>query len=207
MRRIVPRAAVFASIAVALSPAAASAAPPAPPKPHDVQEVQRLFERPGSLRVLPERVVAVEEVAAIVAVVEGLTPSDALARVTGSEQGTPEAAIASEASVQCSWSEWSLDRGVFPYHRWIVGQTYWCYHYGADITYRTSQTAARVDGVCSGSNAREWKVSGGVGYSWVVVHHEADFSCTTPWWFPLNDTLWMEPAFNSYGNSSMTRYS
>ena len=200
MRRIIPRAAALAAIAVALSPAAASAAPPAPPKPQDVREVQRLFERPGSLRLLPERVVTVEEVAAIAAVVEGLTPSDALARVTGSA-----AAIAAEASVQCSLSEWRLDRGVFPYHRWIVGQTYWCYHYGGDITYRTSQTSARVDGVCSGSNAREWKVSGGAGYSWVVVHHEADFSCTTPWWFPLNDSLWMEPAFNSYGNSSMTR--
>jgi hypothetical protein len=200
MRRIIPRTAALAAIAVALSPAAASAAPPTPPKPQDVREVQRLFERPGSLRLLPERVVTVEEVAAIAAVVEGLTPSDALARVTGSA-----AASAAEASVQCSLSEWRLDRGVFPYHRWIVGQTYWCYHYGGDITYRTSQTSARVDGVCSGSNAREWKVSGGAGYSWVVVHHEADFSCTTPWWFPLNDSLWMEPAFNSYGNSSMTR--
>ena len=97
--------------------------------------------------------------------------------------------------------------GTFPYHRWIIGQTYWCYHYGADITYRASQTAARVDGVCSGSNEREWKVSGGAGYSWVVVHHEADFSCATPWWYPLNDSLWMEPAFNSYGNTSMTRNS
>jgi hypothetical protein len=207
MRRIVPRVAAFAAIAVALSPAAASAAPPAPPKPQEVREAQRLFERPGSLRALPERIVAVEEVAAIAAAAEGLTPSDALARVTGSERTTPDAAIAAEASVQCSWSEWQLDRGVFPYHRWIVGQTYWCYHYGADITYRTSQTTARVDGVCSGGNAREWKVSGGAGYSWVVVHHEADFSCTTPWWFPLNDSLWMEPAFNSYGNSSMTRSS
>ena len=55
--------------------------------------------------------------------------------------------------------------------------------------------------MCSGSNARDWKVAGGAGYSSVVVHHEADFSCTTPWWFPLNDTLWMEATFDSYGNS------
>ncbi len=196
MRRIVPRAAAFASIVVALSPAAAPAAPPGPPTPQEVREAQRLFEQPGSLRLLPEHVVPVEVVAAIAAVAEGLAPSDALARVAGAEQ---------VAAVQCSSSEWRLDRGIFPYHRWIVGQTYWCYRYGADITYRVSQTAARVDGVCSGSNEREWKVSGGAGYSWVVVHHEADFSCTTPWWFPLNDSLWMEPAFNSYGNSSMTR--
>jgi hypothetical protein len=204
MRRIVPRMAAIASIAVALSPAAASAAPPAP-TPQELRAVQRLFERPGPLRVLPERTVAVEEVAAIVAAAEGLALSDAFARVKGTEQSTPDAAITAAESVQCSLSEWSLHRGVFPYHRWIVGQTYWCYRYGGDITYRASQTSARVDGVCSGSNAREWKVSGGTGYSWVVVHHEADFSCTTPWWFPLNDSLWMEPAFNSYGSSSMTR--
>ena len=162
------------------------------------REIKRLFEAPGSPRVLPARVVPVEEVAAIAAATEGLPQSDALARVTGSEQG---ASIAAAEVVHCSSTEWRLDRGVFPYHRWIVGQTYWCYRYGADITYRTSQTAARVDGVCSGNNPREWKVSGGAGYSWVVVHHEADFSCATPWWFPLNDSLWMEPAFNSYGNA------
>jgi hypothetical protein len=208
MRRIVPRAAAIVSIAVVLSPAAASAAPPAPPKPQEAREIQRLFERPGSLRMLPERLVSVEEVAVVAAAAEGLTPAEALARVTGSDQDAPEAANVTTADwVQCSWTEWRLDRGTFPYHRWIVGQTYWCYNYGADITYRASQTAARVDGVCSGSNEREWKVSGGAGYSWVVVHHEADFSCATPWWYPLNDSLWMEPAFNSYGNSSMTRNS
>jgi hypothetical protein len=205
MRKIVPRLAAFLAVAAALSPAAASAASPAPPTPQELRDVQRLFERRGPLRALPERIVSVEEVAAIAATAEGLTPSAALARVTGSEQSAPEAAIAAAEAVQCNFSEWSLHRGVFPYHRWITGQTYWCYRYGGDITYRASQTSARVDGVCSGSNEREWKVSGGAGYSWVVVHHEADFSCTTPWWFPLNDSLWMEPAFNSYGNSSMTR--
>ena len=95
---------------------------------------------------------------------------------------------------------------MFPYHRWVVGQTYWCFNYGGAITYRSSNTAARVDGVCSGSNARDWKVAGGAGYSSVVVHHEADFSCTTPWWFPLNDTLWMEATFDSYGNAWLSRW-
>jgi hypothetical protein len=218
MRRIVSRSVVIASvviasIAIVLSPAAASAAPPAPPAqpapptPRETQEIRRLFEQPSSLILLPERPVSVEEVAAIAAAAEGLTPTDALARVSGSAPGTPEAAIAAADAVSCSGFEWTLHRGTFPYHRWIVGQTYWCYHYGADITYRASQTAARVDGVCSGSNEREWKVSGGAGYSWVVVHHEADFSCATPWWYPLNDSLWMEPAFNSYGSTSMTRNS
>jgi len=54
---------------------------------------------------------------------------------------------------------------------------------------------------------RDWKVAGGAGYSWVIVHHEADFSCATPWWYRLNDTLWMEAQFDSYGNAWLTRTS
>ena len=139
MRRTVSRSAVIVSIAIVLSPAAASAAPPAqpaPPTPRETQEIRRLFEQPSSLRLLPERPVSVEEVAAIAAAAEGLTPTDALARVSGSDPGTLEAAIAAAEAVSCSGFEWTLQRGTFPYHRWIVGQTYWCYH-----TAPTSPTA------------------------------------------------------------------
>jgi len=165
------------------------------------KEALRLFEASPVTVLVSQRAVPVEEVAMIAAEAEGIEPSTATARVGGTDS-----AFAASA-VNCSWAEWQTARGIFPYRRWIVGQTYWCYEYGGAITYRASNTAARVDGVCSGSNARDWKVSGGAGYSWVVVHHEASFSCATPWWYPLNDTLWMEPAFNSYGNTSMTRRS
>ena len=203
MRPIALRAAVVVSIAVALSPAPASAKPPGTPDPQEVREVQRLFESRGAARILAQRVVSIEEVAAIASATEGLAAADALARVAGVE---PSAASLA-AAVTCYWVEYSHSRGVFPYHRWVVGQTYWCFQYGGAITYRSSNTSARVDGVCSGSNARDWKVAGGAGYSWVVVHHEADFSCTTPWWFPLNDTLWMEATFDSYGNAWLSRWS
>lgn len=200
MRRILPCVAALASLAVALSPAAASAALHAPPKPPEAREAQRLFDSRGGARVLAQRVASVEEVAAIASATEGLTAADAHALVSGR---SPDASVA--APVSCYSVEYQFSRGLFPYHRWIVGQTYWCFHYGGAITYRTSNTSARVDGVCSGSNARDWKVAGGAGYSWVVVHHEADFSCATPWWFPLNDTLWMEATFDSYGNAWLSR--
>jgi hypothetical protein len=203
MRPIALRAAVVLSIAVALSPAPASAKPPGTPSPQEVREVQRLFESGGAARILAQRVVSIEEVAAVASATEGLAAADALARVTGVDPGATSIA----AAVTCYWVEYSHSRGVFPYHRWVVGQTYWCFEYGGAITYRSSNTSARVDGVCSGSNARDWKVAGGAGYSWVVVHHEADFSCTTPWWFPLNDTLWMEATFDSYGNAWLSRWS
>jgi hypothetical protein len=203
MRPIALRAAVVVSIAVALSPAPASAKPPGTPNPQDAREAQRLFESPGGARILAQRVASIEEVAAVASATEGLTAQDAVARVTGLEPGATSVA----AAVTCYSVEYSHSRGVFPYHRWVVGQTYWCFQYGGAITYRSSNTSARVDGVCSGSNARDWKVAGGAGYSWVVVHHEADFSCTTPWWFPLNDTLWMEATFDSYGNAWLSRWS
>lgn len=191
--------AILASVAFALSPAIASARPPGTPQPQEVQpqEVQRLFEQPGPVRMYPERAVEPEQVAASAASAEGISALEALARIEGSD--------ATAAAVECRAVEYALHRGTFPYHRWITGQTYWCFNYGGTITYRSSGTSARVDGVCSGSNPRDWRVSGGAGYSWVVVHHEADFSCATPWWYRLNDTLWLEATFDSYGNAWISR--
>ncbi|MBA2462138.1 MAG: hypothetical protein H0V45_10320 [Actinobacteria bacterium] len=188
--------------ALGLVPATASATAASTPKPHDKEqrEVARLFDAAEYTRIVADRPVAVEEVVALAAEAEKLQPSEALERVTGRAEIT----AATTASVFCRAVEWEHHRGIFPYHRWIVGYTYWCYQYGGDITYRASNTSARVDGVCSGSNERDWRISGGAGFSWVVVHHEASFSCRTPWWYTLNDTLWMEPAFNSYGSTYMT---
>lgn len=170
-------------------------------KTDEAKEAKRLFEAAPVTTLVAQRPASIEEVAAIAAEAEGLDAAAAEARVKGA--ASPDAR-AGELAVYCNWTEWQNGRGIFPYRRWIVGQTYWCYQYGGAITYRASNTAARVDGVCSGSNARDWRVAGGAGYSWVIVHHEADFSCATPWWYRLNDSLWMEPAFNSYGNTSMT---
>lgn len=174
----------------------------------EAKEAKRLFEAAPFTTLVAQRPASIEEVAAIAAQAEGLDSEQARARVTGAtgtDAAASPAAAVTAAAVYCSWTEWQHGRGIFPYRRWIAGQTYWCYEYGGAITYRASNTAARVDGVCSGRNARDWRVSGGAGYSWVVVHHEADFSCATPWWYPLNDSLWMEPAFNSWGSTSMTR--
>lgn len=128
------------------------------------------------------------------------TPAQ-VARATGRRTA---AAVSAE---RCWYTEWKHDRGVFPYWRGVYQGTYWCAIYGSHITYRTSNTWTRVNGVCSQNGAvGQWKVVGGAGYSYVVVHSEASFSCRTPWWFPLNDNLWMEPAFNAWGNTSMSRY-
>lgn len=202
------RAAVVLTLAVVLAPASAWAKPPGSPnqpRPHEEKEIQRLFDQPGFAGIVSARAVSVEEVSALAAEAEGVSPAAAFARVTGAEASV--AGASTLASTSCSVVEYATHRGIFPYHRWVSGQTYWCYYYGGAITYRSSSTSARVDGVCSGSNARDWRVAGGAGYSWVIVHHEADFSCATPWWYRLNDTLWMEAQFDSYGNAWLTRTS
>lgn len=205
MRTLPLRAAVVLMLAVVLVPASASAKRPGSPNPHQEKEVQRLFEQPGFAGIVSTREVSVEEVSALAAASEGLSLTAARARVTGVEATV--AGGSTTASTRCNVVEYATHRGIFPYHRWVSGQTYWCYYYGGAITYRSSSTSARVDGVCSGSNARDWRVAGGAGYSWVIVHHEADFSCATPWWYRLNDTLWMEAQFDSYGNAWLTRTS
>lgn len=207
MRTLPMGAAIVLTLAAVLAPASASGKPPGSPnqpKPQEQKDVQRLFEQPGFAGIVSARDASVEEVSALAAEAEGLSPAAAIARVTGAAATVPGASTLATA---CRVVEYATHRGVFPYHRWVSGQTYWCYYYGGAITYRASNTSARVDGVCSGSNARDWKVAGGAGYSWVIVHHEADFSCATPWWYRLNDTLWMEAQFDSYGNAWLTRTS
>lgn len=204
-------------IALVLAALALVAAPSAGAGNHEkknekesrAKEVKRLFEA-APVTTVSTRPVSVEEVARIAAQTEGIGLAEAVARVSGAgatAKAAGTAAATAAATVYCSSVEWQSGRGIFPYRRWIAGQTYWCYVYGGAITYRASNTAARVDGVCSGSNPREWRVSGGAGYASVVVHHEADFSCRTPWWYPLNDSIWIEPGFNSYGGTWMNRQS
>lgn len=208
MRTLPLRVAVVLTLAAVLAPASASAKPPgspSQPKPQEAKEVQLLFEQPGFAGIVSARDASVEEVSALAAEAEDISPAAAVARVTGAAAAVAGASLL--ATTSCRVVEYATHRGVFPYHRWVSGQTYWCYYYGGSITYRASSTSARVDGVCSGSNARDWRVAGGAGYSWVIVHHEADFSCATPWWYRLNDTLWMEAQFDSYGNAWLTRTS
>lgn len=101
----------------------------------------------------------------------------------------------------CWYAEPWQSRGVFPYWRKHIAATYWCAEYGNYITYRRTNQRPDVNGVCSHTGHSHWRTSGGIGYSWVKIHAWMSFSCPTPYpWFELNDTLWMNPAFNVWGN-------
>jgi hypothetical protein len=90
--------------------------------------------------------------------------------------------------------------GVFPYERNHHAATYWCAVYAQYLTYRRTDTRGAPNGFCSATGTGSWKMGGGVYYRWVKVHTWSSFSCPTPWWWTLNDTLWMNIAYNVWGN-------
>ena len=90
--------------------------------------------------------------------------------------------------------------GVFPYERNHQAATYWCAVYAQYLTYRRTDTRGSTNGFCSTTGTGSWKMGGGVYNRWVKVHTWSSFSCPTPWWWSLHDTLWMNIAYNVWGN-------
>ena len=207
MRTLPLRVAVVLTLAAVLAPASASAKPPGPPsqpKPQEAKEALRLFEQPGFAGIVAARDASVEEVSALAAEAEGLSPAAAVARVTGAAARSP-AHRARDRGLPCRRVRHSSRHLPVP----PLG-------FRADVLVlllrrddhlpREQHVGAGRRGVLGRQRAR-LEGRGGAGYSWVIVHHEADFSCATPWWYRLNDTLWMEAQFDSYGNAWLTRTS
>jgi hypothetical protein len=90
--------------------------------------------------------------------------------------------------------------GIFPYERSHHAATYWCAVYGQYLTYRRTDTRGDTNGFCSTTGTGSWKMGGGVYNRWVKVHTWSSFSCPTPWWWSLHDTLWMNIAYNAWGS-------
>jgi hypothetical protein len=170
-----------------------------PPTPQEAARERARFDaRPSTPVIVADRRVSAAE---------------ATSGAIGPSYGTVELATAGgapstyseEGSVtgQCRYVEYRHDRGIVPFERAHHAGTYWCYVYNNRITYRRTNTWGRATGLCSTTDARNWKIGGGAGYRWVKVHSEAWFSCPTPWWYTLNDSLWMQIAYNVFGNSAV----
>lgn len=101
----------------------------------------------------------------------------------------------------CRTVTWKHSKGIWPYYRAIFQQTRWCWNHRI-VTYRSSTSWTDVNGVCRTSGGPwTWKTAGGVGYSYVDVRTEAEFACRTPWWFHLNDHLWMVLRYTAWGDT------
>jgi hypothetical protein len=116
---------------------------------------------------------------------------------------SPFAADSTEGSAggnACWYLALANGLGIFPYERTHHAATYWCAVYGQYLTYRRTDTRGDTNGFCSTTGTGSWKMGGGVYERWVKVHTWSSFSCPTPWWWSLHDTLWMNIAYNVWGN-------
>jgi hypothetical protein len=166
-------------------------------RPLDPAVAQALASTPGSsgTSAVPvskqEALAAMEQPGADVALAPGYA--------------TPQLAVA--ASTGCtayqSWRSW----GTWPYDQQVYDHTYYCVVTGSHITSRS--TSVSTGGTLCGTESRSnWIVSGGIGYSWMVVHAEARFSCPTviPW-VTIHPTDWLETSYNAWGNAAQVNHS
>jgi hypothetical protein len=121
------------------------------------------------------------------------------------EYATPELAVAAATGCAAyqSWRSW----GTWPYDQQVYDHTYYCVIVGSRITSRS--TSVSTGGTLCGTESRSnWIVSGGIGYSWMVVHAEARFSCPTviPW-VTIHPTDWLETSYNAWGNAAQGNHS
>jgi hypothetical protein len=124
-------------------------------------------------------------------------------KVATNASQSPVSTASSEGSVggnACWYVALRNSLGVFPYERTHHAATYWCAVYGQYLTYRRTDTRGDTNGFCSTTDTGSWKMGGGVYYRWVKVHTWSSFSCPTPWWWSLHDTLWMNIAYNVWGS-------
>ncbi len=104
-------------------------------------------------------------------------------------EGTPPADTtrtflrrATDAAVYCWFFEPSMTwEGWSPWSRKVTQHTYLCGQWAGAITARTTWTTA--DAALCSHDAYNYKVGGGISYSWVYVESGGYFSCPTaiPW--------------------------
>ncbi len=202
---VLPLVAISAILSAGTASASLGGGNERKPSPQDVARETARFEASRSApRVVADRPVSLAEAQSrAIGPSFGTVEVDAVTDTRTTSSTASPARVEGATAGQCRYVEYVNGRGVYPYDRHHHVGTYWCYVYNSHITYRRSNTWGRTGPVCATTNAANWRIGGGVGYRWVKIHSEAWFSCSTPWWFPLNDSLWMQVAYNVFGNSAV----
>jgi hypothetical protein len=133
------------------------------------------------------------------AVTEGVVPANPKPAAGSAEATAATTDATTEAANVCWSNRATLSKGTYPYNRTLIVFTYWCAYVGGAITYRSTNVSWSTGPLCSNTGTNQYRISGGVGYSWVKIHTEAWFACDTPWWFKLHDSIWMNLVYNSWG--------
>ena len=203
---------LFAVVSTVILTSTASAGGP---QPLPQAQAQALIEAPAAVQsgsvtrpVSAQEALAAASVAgAVVSVAPGvsltqamgLSPAVSLAATAAAvvrPVGTTTSAVA--CSANAAWHEW----GTWPYQQRVTDTTYWCAVYGDHITY-VSSSATGSGTLCGTDWAKSQQISGGVGYSWVVVRSSAEWACPTviPWVI-LHTTHHEDVSRNAWGSTA-----
>jgi hypothetical protein len=156
-------------IALALGASASAAPPPLPPQAAEIAREAGKAPLPLSVRPATPAEVA-RAFARPGADSEGTPPGRTLAR-----RAAADAISCWFAEPSYTWESWS------PWKRTVTQHTYWCGYWAGAITARTTWTTA--DSWLCSHDSYNFKLGGGIGYSWVYVESGGNFSCPTsiPW--------------------------
>ena len=109
-------------------------------------------------------------------------------------------AILKSGATSCWSSTWERKRGVFMWAQRLYLTTTWCGNGAGTLTSRSSSVRANGGAACGVTHGPvQWKDSGGVGTSFVVIGTEASYVCgPVPQIGPL--TVWLSMGIRYYGN-------
>jgi hypothetical protein len=157
---------------------------------------------PAEAYALSQQPGAVTEIAA------GLTPAQAFGADT-TAAAAPKSSFAAEATIgqYVCWSDYQypphVTWGTYPLQQTVYDHQSWCAYYGRYITSR-SQYVSLGSTFCSHHDPYGYKLSGGVGYSWVSTRAGGSFGCPTgvPWLINNRDDSF-DMARNAWGTESL----
>jgi hypothetical protein len=156
---------------------------------------------PGEAYALSQQPGAVTEIIA------GLTPAQAFGLDGPAPvKASPLAADATVGQYIC-WSDYQypphVTWGTYPLQQTVYDHQSWCAYYGRYITSRT-QYVSLGSTFCSHHDPYGYRLSGGVGYSWVSTRAGGSFGCPTglPWLINNRDDSF-DMARNAWGTESL----
>jgi hypothetical protein len=157
---------------------------------------------PADAYALSQQPGAVTEIAA------GLSPAQAF-RLDGAASATAKSSLGAAATIgqYICWSDYQypphVTWGTYPLQQTVYDHQSWCAYYGRYITSRT-QYVSLGSTFCSHHDPYGYRLSGGVGYSWVSTRAGGSFGCPTgvPWLVNNRDDSF-DMARNAWGTESL----
>jgi hypothetical protein len=222
---LVPWAAALTAIAAALvlgvpAPAAGGAgvtpeSPDVSQMPKSSAEAKRLASTGAAFgagavhEITPAEAFALsKQPGAVTEIAPGLTPAQAFGLDSAASTGatSPLAAEATLGQYVC-WSDYQypphVTWGTYPLQQTVYDHQSWCAYYGRFITSRT-QYVSLGSTFCSHHDPYGYRLSGGVGYSWVSTRAGGSFGCPTgfPWLINNRDDSF-DMARNAWGTEAL----